>query len=85
MGFKKKSASLESLPNLSKISSEWLRELGVRTPEELKKQDLDVLYLTLRSRHHQVTRLMYYALWGAVRGVHWNLCPEKERQRVALL
>lgn len=88
VGFKAKISvpiELEALMNLSDKTAGWLRDMGIVTCADLMEQDLDMVYLALRSAHPQVTRLMYYALWGAVRGVHWNCCPVTERTRVANL
>jgi hypothetical protein len=72
---------VEELWNLSDLTAGWLRDAGVRTYGELAKRDLVDLWIELRFGHEQVTRLMYYALWGAVNDCHWNQMPDEEKAR----
>ncbi|MGF1465184.1 MAG: TfoX/Sxy family DNA transformation protein [Sandaracinaceae bacterium] len=64
------------------IAAGWLREEGIETYADLAAADRLALFLTLKAGHRQVTRLMYYALWGAVENRHWRECPEDEKTRV---
>ncbi|MDX2065329.1 MAG: TfoX/Sxy family DNA transformation protein [Fimbriimonadaceae bacterium] len=66
---------VEALWNLSDVTAGWLRELGIRTHAELAASDLHIVWSDLKVRHRQVTKLMFYALWGAVHDVHWNQTP----------
>jgi DNA transformation protein len=72
---------VSQLWNLSALTAGWLVARGVRTYGELRRRDLVDLWLELRVAHAQVTRLMYYALWGAREDCHWNQIPEPEKQR----
>lgn len=72
---------VEELHNLSVLSAGWLRAEGVSTHGDLARRDLFELWLALRAAHPQVTRLMYYAMWGALHDAHWRAVPEKEKQR----
>ena len=74
---------VESLFNLSDKTAGWLRKEGVETYGDLVDSDLVVLWLRLKSQYGQVTRLMYYALWGAVNDCHWKEIPEAEKARIA--
>lgn len=76
------STPVEALMNLSQVSAGWLREEGVCSYADLQAADLVALWLRLKAKHPQVTRLMYYALWGALRNTHWNQIPEEEKARV---
>ena len=73
---------VESLYNISAKSGAWLRDEGVATYGDLVRQDLVGLWLRLKSEHRQVTRLMYYALWGAVHDCHWNRITQAEKDRI---
>jgi TfoX C-terminal domain len=72
---------VEELWNLSALTSGWLREQGISTHQELARADLFELWLALRLKHSQVTRLMYYALWGAKHDCHWNKIPLLEKKK----
>ena len=70
--------TVEELWNLSDLTAGWLRELGVTTYAELEAADLCAVWQELKLRHKQVTKLMYYALWGAKHNCHWKLIPQEE-------
>jgi hypothetical protein len=53
----------------------------VHTHADLKRTDLFELWRKLRLKHGQVTRLMYYALWGAREDCHWNKISLAEKAR----
>lgn len=71
---------VRELWNLSDLTAGWLEELGVHTYEQLQAQDLYLLWSELKARHRQVSKLMFYALWGAVHNCHWNKIPSEEIQ-----
>ncbi len=73
---------VEALINLSQLTGSWLREEGACTHADLAATDLITLWLRLKSQHRQVTKLMYYALWGAVHDQHWNRIPASEKDRI---
>lgn len=64
--------------NLSDLTAEWLAEIGIHTYGDLCEANLYVVWRELKLRHRQVTKLMFYALWGAVANCHWNQIPEAE-------
>lgn len=61
--------------NLSDTTAAWLAEFGVHTHAQLAAADLFALWAGLRSKHPQVTKLMFLAMAGAVHDVHWRLVP----------
>lgn len=73
---------VEALWNLSDLTAGWLRAHGVETHADLARRDLVELWIALRLEHEQVTRLMYYALWGALHDQHWKHIPEAEKARL---
>ena len=73
---------VQALINLSTVSAGWLNDEGIETYAQLQGQDLVALWLRLKAKHGQVTRLMYYALWGAVHDAHWNQIPQSEKDRI---
>ncbi|NTV31530.1 hypothetical protein HGA91_06155 [candidate division WWE3 bacterium] len=73
---------VEDLWNLSTVTAAWLNQEGIITYQHLKNAKLVDLWNKLRTKYPHVTRLTYYALWGAVHNCHWNQIPEKEKQRL---
>lgn len=66
--------------NLSDTTASWLEAEGIHTHAQLAQADLVALWLALRAQHRQVTRLMYYALWGAVHDCHWRMVPDEAKE-----
>lgn len=73
------STPVKDLYNLSDLTGSWLNEIGIYTFDDLQRADLFEVWTILKSEHSQVTRLMYYAMWGAVENAHWNTMPESEK------
>jgi hypothetical protein len=73
------------LRNFATVSSSWLRAVGVTTYGELCQRDLIELWVELRAHFPHVSRVMYYAMWGAKHGRHWREVPEAEKARFAHL
>jgi DNA transformation protein len=69
------------LKNLGNTSVNWLRAIGVRTQEDLVALGAVDTYNRIRQRGFRVSKVLLYALEGALLDVHWNdLTPEhKER------
>lgn len=69
---------VRELWNLSDLTGGWLEELGIETYGQLSEADLFTVWVELKSRHRQVSKLMYCAMWGAVANCHWNRIPASE-------
>lgn len=67
--------------NLPDLTASWIRAAGVQAYRDLAERDLVELWIELRFNHEQVTRLTYYALWGAVNDRHWNPIPDEKKAR----
>lgn len=65
--------------NLSDLTAGWLNELGIHTHGQLAEADLYELWAELKVRHRQVSKLMFYAMWGAVHNCHWQEVPPLEK------
>jgi DNA transformation protein and related proteins len=74
---------VRELWNLSDLTAQWLNDLDILTFEDLFSADLLEVFFTLKSRHKQVTKLMYYALWGATNNCHWNNIPDEEKEKIS--
>jgi DNA transformation protein and related proteins len=70
---------VEELWNISTVSAQWLRDENILTYKDLSQANLFQLWLQLKMKHSQVTRLMYFALWGAKNDCHWNLISPEEK------
>ena len=73
---------VNELWNLSETTASWLIDNGINTFGDLQKSNLLETWLELKKQHKQVTRLMYYALWGAVNDCHWNKIPQEEKDKL---
>ena len=70
------STPVEELWNLSDKTGGWLRRIGISTYGQLEQADLFDVWVQLKLEHGQVSKLMYYAMWGAVHNAHWNTTPQ---------
>lgn len=77
-------SDLLQLKNLGATSVNWLRAVGIHSREELERIGPVGAYNRVRSRGIRVSRVLLYALQGALLGVHWNeLDPALKQQLVA--
>lgn len=63
------------LLNLGPVSSGWLRELGVRSLEDVRRLGSVEICRLLAARGYGVSLNLAYALEGALLGVHWSKVP----------
>jgi DNA transformation protein and related proteins len=73
---------VKELWNLSDLTASWLNNIGIYTYSDLSSRDILDVWHILKVEHHQVSKLMYYALWGAVNNCHWNKIPESEKAKI---
>ena len=68
---------LIELKNLGKTSVQWLNAVGIRTLEQLHEVGSVAAFCKVRERGFKVSKVLLYALEGALIGSHWNdLDPE---------
>ncbi len=68
---------LIELKNLGKTSVQWLNAVGIRTLEQLHEVGSVAAFCKVRDRGFKVSKVLLYALEGALIGSHWNdLDPE---------
>jgi DNA transformation protein and related proteins len=73
-------AILERMKNLGPIIAGRLREVGIETPDELRKMGAIEAYVRLkRTFRVETTHAQLYALHGAVTDVRWYALPEEAR------
>jgi len=74
-------SDLSQLKNLGAASINILRAVGINTYEELKLTGPVNTYLLIKKRNIHVSKVMLYALQGALMDVPWNqLSPELKEQ-----
>lgn len=66
------STELIELKNLGKTSVQWLNAVGIRTHEQLREVGSVAAYCKVRSRGFKVSKVLLYALEGALINAHWN-------------
>ncbi|MFO1390420.1 TfoX/Sxy family protein [Cellvibrio sp.] len=77
------SSELLQLKNLGMASVNILHAVGINTYADLKKIGAVEAYLRIKARDINVSKVMLYALQGALMNVHWNdLSPELKLQLV---
>lgn len=76
-------SDLLALKNLGNTSVNWLRTVGIHNREELARVGPVATYNRIRERGIRVSRVLLYALQGALLDVHWNeLDPALKRRLV---
>ena len=74
-------SELSTLKNIGAASVNILQAVGINTPNDLKKIGPVEAYLRIKRREIQVSKVMLYALQGALLNVHWNdLEPHLKQQ-----
>lgn len=77
------STDLIGLKNLGMASVNILNAIGVNSYQELSSIGAVEAYCRIKSRGIHVSKVMLYALQGALMDVHWNdLSPELKAQLV---
>ena len=65
-------SDLLALKNLGNTSVNWLRTVGVHNRDDLARLGPVATYNRIRERGIRVSRVLLYALQGALMNVHWN-------------
>ena len=76
-------SDLLELKNLGNTSIHWLRAIGVNTLDDLKQKGAVAAYVEIKQRGIRVSKVLLYALHGALTDTSWNdLDPETKQQLV---
>lgn len=76
-------SELLQLKNLGMASVNILHAVGINTYADLRRIGAVDAYLRIKARDINVSKVMLYALQGALLNVHWNdLAPEMKLQLV---
>ena len=68
-------SELLQLKNLGMASVNILRAIGINTHADLKRTGAVEAYRRIRAREINVSKVMLYALQGALMDIHWNDIP----------
>jgi DNA transformation protein len=78
-------SELLKLKNLGMASVNILHAVGINTLVELRRVGAVEAYKRIKERDINVSKVMLYALQGALMDVHWNdLAPELKLELVSL-
>lgn len=70
---------LQCLKNLGKTSVQWLKAAGVQTPSDLRRLGAVQAYLTVKARGFRATRVLLFAIEGALLDVAWRALPHPRK------
>ena len=73
---------LMALKNLGNTSVNWLLAIGIHNREELERIGPVNAYNRIRERGIKVSKVLLYALHGALTDVHWTELEESVKQRL---
>jgi DNA transformation protein len=74
-------SDLITLKNLGSATVNILHAVGINSYDDLKKAGPVEVYLRIQRRNIHVSKVMLYALQGALQDIHWNeLDPELKQQ-----
>jgi DNA transformation protein and related proteins len=77
-------SELLQLKNLGMASVNILRAIGITTFADLQRAGAVDVYKRIRARDINVSKVMLYALQGALMDIHWNeLAPDLKARLVA--
>lgn len=79
---KQAKSELLQLKNLGTASVNILAAVGIHTPEDLKNIGSVGAYTRIKSRGIQVSKVMLYALEGALLNAHWTELAEDHKSRL---
>lgn len=63
---------LQDLKNLGKTSVQWLHAVGIHTATDLQRHGAVSAYQAVKSRGFRASKVLLYAIEGALLNVHWN-------------
>jgi DNA transformation protein and related proteins len=78
----KESGELAKLKNLGAASINILQAVGINTRDDLKTIGPVEAYLRIKRRDIHVSKVMLYALEGALLNVHWNQLSADTKQQL---
>jgi len=74
--------STAELRNIGPKSAAWLRQVGLRTAEDLRAAGAVAAFLKVRRAGFKPSLNLLYSLEGALVGSHWQEIPEARRRQL---
>jgi DNA transformation protein len=75
-------SDLMELKNLGNTSINWLRSIGVQNQHDLEKMGAVNAYNEIKLRGIRVSKVLLYALHGAMTDTHWNDLDNDTKKRL---
>lgn len=75
-------SDLIELKNLGNTSINWLHAIGVNNLEDLQKKGAVSAYHEIKQRGIRVSKVLLYALHGAMINTHWNDIDSQVKQQL---
>ena len=70
------------LLNIGPKSAAWLRQVGLRTPEDLAAAGPVGAFVRIKRAGFRPSLNLLYSLEGALTGCHWQQIPEARREQL---
>ena len=70
---------LQHLKNLGKTSAQWLHAVGIHSASDLRRLGAVNAYQAVRTRGFRASKVLLYAIEGALLDVHWNDIPPERK------
>ncbi|HCY41506.1 MAG TPA: competence protein TfoX [Prolixibacteraceae bacterium] len=74
--------ALTQLPNIGKVVSEKLIQVGITTPEELAAIGSKQAFIRIQTIDKTACFCMLQGLEGAIQGVRWHNLPKQEKEEL---
>ena len=71
---------LQHLRNLGKTSAQWLHAVGIHNLSDLKRLGAADAYRAVKARGFRASKVLLYAIEGALLDVHWNVVPAERKE-----
>jgi DNA transformation protein len=73
---------LLSLKNLGKTSAQWLHAVGIHNASDLRRLGAVQAYCAVKNRGFRASRVLLYAIEGALMDMHWSQVPIERKERL---
>ncbi len=70
---------LQHLKNLGKTSAQWLHAVGIHSASDLRRLGAVDAYRAVKARGFRASKVLLYAIEGALLDVHWNDIPTERK------
>ena len=71
---------LQHLKNLGKTSAQWLHAVGIHSAADLRRLGAVDAYRAVKARGFRASKVLLYAIEGALQDVHWNDIPAERKE-----